>query len=97
MHSPESEEYGFPRSFFPREWREHKVLLLTNNAQVTVDDRLSVHIVLFCSKCYSESVVRWRFSNEYTEYTWAAALSKMLVLHGFSKQCDGTQEKHQVP
>lgn len=96
MYSPESEKYGFPREFFPMYWRGHKLVLLTNNAHVTVDGRLSVHINISCQRCNSESVVRWRFDDSYTEYKWAASLSKMLVLAGVKDGCD-EEFKTQIP
>lgn len=97
MYAPESEEYAFPREFFPREFRGHDVIILTNNAHVTVDERLAVHINLACRSCKSESVVRWRFSDSYTEYTWAANMSKLLALYALPEQCDGTKTKVQIP
>jgi hypothetical protein len=97
MHSPESEQYGFPRGFFPTEWRGHEIVLLSNNGHVTVDKRLSVHINLHCIRCNSDKIVRWRFSEQYGEYSWAAALSKLLILHSFKQECDGIERNTVIP
>lgn len=96
-HSPQSEAYGFPRSYFPLSWRGHDIILLTNNGHITVDDRLEIHINLHCKRCESDSIVRWRFSDEYSEYEWAAALSKLLVLHRFSEECNSVEKNRTIP
>lgn len=93
----QSEKYAFRRSYFPLSWRGHDILLLENNGHVTVDDRLEMHINLHCKWCESDSIIRWRFSDEYSEYEWAAALSKLLVLHGFSEECNGVEQNRTIP
>jgi hypothetical protein len=93
----QSEAYGFSRNYFPISWRGHKIILLENNGHVTVDRRLEIHINLHCKKCGSDSVVRWKFSDTYSEYNWAAALSKLLVLHGFSEECAGVEKNRRIP
>jgi len=56
-----------------------------------------MHINLHCTNCESDSIVRWRFSDEYSEYDWAAGLSKLLVLHAFTEPCDGIEENTTIP
>jgi len=94
---PSSEEYAYPRSYFPLLWNGHNIVLLTNTGHVSVDGRLQMHINLHCTNCESDSIVRWRFSDEYSEYDWAAGLSKLLVLHAFTEPCDGIEENTTIP
>ncbi len=96
-YEPSSEAYGFPREEFPIEWNGHLILLLENNAHVTVDGLLEVHINLHCKWCESDSIFRWRFAPKYSEYDRAASFSKLLVLNPFNDSCDGVEDNSLIP
>jgi hypothetical protein len=82
------EEYGFNRHEFPITFREHKLYLLENVAEETVDNRLRLHITIHCPRCDNEQVIRGRLPPEYNRHEYRAALAKLAALGYFSDECE---------
>jgi len=89
MRYTSTEEYGFPRSFFPVEWAGHEIHILHNDAHETVDDRFQVHLTLHCPRCDEEHTVRGRMPPEVEDYNYRSALAKLTVLGYFKHKCNG--------
>jgi len=79
---------GFKRSMFPFNFRDHELHLLHNDATETVDGRLQLHLTLHCPKCDSEQVLRGRLPKDTTDYSYRAALAKLITLGHFIEPCD---------
>lgn len=56
----EVEELGFDRDSFPLRHNGHEIWVLQNDARIMDDDRLQVHLTLYCNNCDAEHTLRGR-------------------------------------
>jgi len=82
--SYKNEGYAFPRKMFPFEINGHTLRVAENKLFVDDDDRLRVHLILYCSDCHEKHAVRTRFPYGYEGRAEAAAFCKLILLAKFS-------------
>lgn len=81
--SYENEEYAFPREMFWFKVNGHKLKIAHNKLYVDDEERLRVHLTLYCSNCREEHTVRTRFPYGYENENEAAAFCKLMVIAHF--------------
>ncbi len=88
----EYEGYAFRRSEFPTQFRGHRLTLLKNTGYFTVDERLSFHIIIYCSACDSEESIRGRLPPDQSSPEKMAYI-KLAVLGAFKDRCSKNNRK----
>jgi len=53
------EALAFDREDFPKYYNGHRIIVLHNDARVT-EDRLYVHLGLYCTRCEKDAILRGR-------------------------------------
>ena len=89
-----AEIMGFPRAYFPMEFRDHFIIIVTNDCYVTIDGRLSFHFNLLCRNCDIESTIRGRLQQNNNQYNTCAAALKLVALRDFVIPC--RQSNHKI-
>lgn len=81
------EGYALPRTMFPYEIADgdhtHEVRIAENKLYIDDDERLKVHLTLYCSHCDESHTVRTRFPYGYGNESQAAVFCKLMLLTKF--------------
>jgi len=81
--SYENEDHSFPREMFPFEVNGHALRVASNKLYVDDDERLRVHLTLYCAHCREKHTVRTRFPYGYEDENRASAFCKLMVIAQF--------------
>lgn len=81
---------SFRHSTFPFRWKGHSVLPLRDSIYVSEEDRLFVHLVLYCDNCEDEHSVRGHLPPSHTDYDYWAATAKFIALGKYNYECGST-------
>ncbi len=91
--------YGFKKSVFPLEWKDHLIVLLSNRAYVDAGGDIIIHLDITCTTCMDNSIVRFSVSGDLFDVRVISSLSKWLCLSPFIEPCElslpGTE--HKIP
>jgi hypothetical protein len=88
------QEYAFKKSIFPLYWRDHKLCLSENTAYKTNDERLRIHLSIYCPYCNEDYVIRGRLEYGFDRFEYRAALAKIAVLGYFNRSCPQRKTKY---
>lgn len=80
------EKCGFGRGDFPFEHNNHRLYILHNDAYADEEERLYVHITLYCSGCEREETIRGRSAAEQSWMPEHLQDIKTALLGRFEKQ-----------